>query len=311
MGAASAGAAATASAAQQQLPYNDNAGAAAAVSAHDAQDMRCKLAGDGSSSSSSALPSSVLLQQLLLEHQHLQQMQQQVMSQPLPNCRGTASSTASLSMPLSSGSMTWHHGNFPPTQQQQQSYDAPMQQQQQYAQTHGRRHSTDSNCSSSSTSGVFSSSSKGTKAAAPAIQPGGFGAEQLLEAMGTLNEELQQLQQLRNQLAAAAEAAHGTPVAAACQAAAQLHEDTVHQALAVKAAMEVTMAVQGSAAAVHGAATAAAAAAAAAAAGSSGQVSGPPLQSQTLAAAIGGGVMFGDGSCDTSTQLSCTVGSTV
>lgn len=194
-------------------------------------------------------------------------------------------------------------------QQQQQSYGALVQQQQQQAPTqlYDKTYSSDS-ASSCSASGLVNSCSHSSKAAAGAGSlAGGCGAEQLLNVMSTLNQELQQLQQLRSQLAAAAAtAAQGTPVAAACQAAAQLHQDTVRQALAVKAAMEVSIAVQDSTGAEQGAV------AAAAAAGLSEQAFG---RSHALAAAGGGGGADGDWpgllSKDDSAQMSCTVGSTV
>jgi hypothetical protein len=308
---------AAALAAHQQLPYDGNAAATAAFHAYEAQGPHPMAAED----SSSMLQSSVLLQQLLLEQQHQQQMQQQAFSQPLPTCRGPSSSLTRLSMPLSSSNTVMQSGGSPfMQQQQQQSYDALLlqqqqqsynafqqqqQQQQQRPQMHGKTHSSDSvDSCSSSTSGMPGGGSKSTKPAAAASLTGGCGAEQLLDALVTLNQELHQLQQLRSQLAAAAAAAQGTPIAAACQAATQLHQDTVHQALAVKAAMEVSMAVQASATAVQGAA-------AAAAAGFSEQGFG---QSQGFAAAGGGVTGEGPGPPsydDGSMQMSCTVGSTV
>lgn len=306
--AVSAAAAAATFAAQQHVPYDT---AAAPFRAYEAQEPHPMLADE--SSSSSMLASSELLQQLLLQQQQqhqMQHMQQQAISQPLPKYQGLGSSFSSVSMPLSSAGAAFHAGSLScMQQQQQQSYGALVQQQQQQAPTqlYDKTYSSDS-ASSCSTSGLVNSCSHSSKAAAGAGSlAGGCGAEQLLNVMSTLNQELQQLQQLRSQLAAAAAtAAQGTPIAAACQAAAQLHQDTVHQALAVKAAMEVSIAVQDSTGAEQGAV------AAAAAAGLSEQAFG---RSHALAAAGGGGGADGDWpgllSKDDSAQMSCTVGSTV
>jgi hypothetical protein len=217
------------------------------------------------------MPSSALLQQLLSEQQHERQMQQHAASLPLPTCTGLGSSSignAQLSMPLSSaalGTMSLHRSSSPTMHQQQQQqqqwfgYQAP-QQQQARSRVHSidsaGRHSIDSvgsdHSSNSNALGLLhSGSSKHSQQAGAANGPGNCSARQLLafEALSTLDEELQQLQQLQSQLAAAAAAAQGTPVAAACQAAAQLHKHTMHQALAVKAAVEGSMAGTGGSAA--------------------------------------------------------------
>jgi hypothetical protein len=229
-------------------------------------------------SSSSTVPSSALLQQLLSEQQHERQMQQHAESLPLSFCTGLGSSTsnARLSMPLSSaalGTTSLQHFSSPTTQQQQQwiAYSPPLQPQ--HLQVRNRVHRTDSigsdHSSNSNASGMLPGSSKHSRQAGAASMPGNCSARQLLalEALSTLDEEMQQLQQLQRQLAAAAAAARGTPVASACQAAAQLHQHTMHQALAVKAAVQGSMAATGGATAVLSCTGAAAGAAAGAAPG--------------------------------------------